>query len=226
MSAATACAQAEELKLGGTGSALGTMHLLAQAYAKTKPDTSIVVLPSMGSGGGIKALLAGAIQIGVSSRPLSAAESKAGAVATEYGCTPFVFATAASNAVGGITTRNLIDFYSGTVNSWPDGSKLRLVLRPIGDSDSETIKNISPAMAVTSWCATARSARRCRRRPTSRPKSSTRRSARRRRCGDSRNTACENCWSVFRSNCATSTQRFSPSMASSSPSPSTFSTAP
>lgn len=143
---AAAAVQAQEIKLGGTGASLGTMQLLAQAYAKTRPDAKIVVLPSMGSGGGIKAVLAGAIQIGVSSRPLSEAESKAGATAVEYGRTPFVFTTAASNKVDGITTQDLVDFYAGKVDAWPDGSKLRLVLRPIGDSDSETIKAMSPAM--------------------------------------------------------------------------------
>jgi phosphate transport system substrate-binding protein len=143
---ATATVQAQEIKIGGTGAALGTMQLLGQAYAKTQPDARVTVLPSMGSGGGIKAVLAGAIQIGVSSRPLSEAESKAGAVAVEYGRTPLVFATAASSKVAGITTQNLVDFYAGKVEEWPDGSKLRLVLRPIGDSDSETIKAMSPAM--------------------------------------------------------------------------------
>ena len=71
-----ATAQTQEIKIGGTGAALGTMQVLAQAYAKTRPDAKITVLPSMGSGGGIKAVLAGAIQIGVSSRPLSEADSK------------------------------------------------------------------------------------------------------------------------------------------------------
>jgi phosphate transport system substrate-binding protein len=100
--------------------------------------------------------LAGAIQIGVSSRPLSESESGAGAVAVEYGRTPLVFATAASSKVGGITTQNLADFYAGKVDEWPDGSKLRLVLRPIGDSDSETIKNISPAMREAKTAAAQR----------------------------------------------------------------------
>lgn len=139
-------AQAEEIKIGGTGAALGTMQQLAQAYTRTHKEASIKVMPSMGSGGGIKAVLAGAIQIGVSSRPLSEAESQAGATAVEYGRTAFVFATAATHAATGITTQNLVDFYAGKVDQWPDGSKVRLILRPIGDSDSETIKAISPAM--------------------------------------------------------------------------------
>ncbi len=146
----------EEIKIGGTGAALGSMQLLAQAYAKAHPEAKLTVLPSMGSGGGIKAVLAGAIQIGVSSRPLSEAESKAGAVAVEYGRTPFVFATTAANKASAITTQNLVDFYAGHVDHWPDGSKLRLVLRPIGDSDSETIKSMSPAMRTAKEAAEQR----------------------------------------------------------------------
>jgi len=137
---------AQEIKVGGTGASLGTMQVLAQAYAKTQAHAKITVLPSMGSGGGIKALLAGAIQIAVSSRALTDAEVKSGAVSFEYGRTPFVFATASTNKATGITTQNLVDFYSGKADTWPDGSKLRLVLRPIGDSDSELIKSMSPAM--------------------------------------------------------------------------------
>lgn len=139
-------AQTQPIKVGGTGAALGTLQLLAQAYEKAHPDVRITVLPSLGSGGGIKALLAGAIQIGLSSRPLSDAETAAGAVAVEYGRTPFVFATAATNKATGITTQNLADYYAGKVEDWPSGSKIRLVLRPIGDSDSELIKGMSPAM--------------------------------------------------------------------------------
>lgn len=142
----TSIAQAQEILIGGTGSALGTMHLLAQSYEKVQPDVKIRVMPSMGSGGGIKAVLAGAIQIGVSSRSLNEKELSGGAMAVEYGRTPFVFATAMKNKSTGITTQNLIDFYSGKLQNWPDGSQLRLVLRPIGDSDSELIKSISPEM--------------------------------------------------------------------------------
>ena len=151
-----ASAQTQELRIGGTGAGLGTMQVLAQAYVKTAPGTKLVVLPSMGSGGGIKAVLAGAIQIGLSSRPLSDAEAKAGAVAVEYGRTAFVFATAVANPVAGITTQNLADYYAGKVDTWPDGAKLRLVLRPIGDSDSESIKAISPAMREAKLAAEQR----------------------------------------------------------------------
>lgn len=142
----TGNAYADEIRIGGTGAALGTMTILADAFVKRQPDAKFNVLPSIGSGGGIKAVLQGAIHIAVSSRALNATERTAGAVEFEYGRTPFVFATAAAGKTTGLTTQNLIDIYSGSMGQWPDGSRIRLVLRPVGDSDSEIIKAISPAM--------------------------------------------------------------------------------
>jgi phosphate transport system substrate-binding protein len=144
--AAPSLAHAQEVKIGGTGAALGVMRALADAHTQRQRDTRFVVLPSIGTSGGIKALNAGAIQIAVTSRPLKDAEASGGAVATEYGRTPFIFATPTSNKATGITTQELVDIYAGKLEQWPDGSKIRLVLRPVGDSDSEVIKSISPAM--------------------------------------------------------------------------------
>ena len=139
-------ASAEEIRIGGNGGSLATMQLLGEAYAKAHPGTRIVVLPSLGSSGGVKAVLSGAIQVGASARPLKDEEARAGGVALEYGRTPFVFATAASNKSTGVTIGELVDIYSGKIDRWPDGTRIRLVLRPIGDSDSDMIKSLSPAM--------------------------------------------------------------------------------
>jgi phosphate transport system substrate-binding protein len=139
-------AQADEIKIGGTGAGVGTMALLVKAFARERPDLQLSVLPSMGSGGSIKAVLAGAIQIGISARALKEDERRAGAVSLEYARTPFVFAVAASSRVDGITTGQLIEAYAGRASDWPDGSKLRLVLRPTGDSDSDLIRHLAPGM--------------------------------------------------------------------------------
>lgn len=139
-------ARADEIKIGGTGAGVGTMALLAKAFARQHAGLQVSVLPSMGSGGSIKAVLAGAIQIGISSRALTADEIRAGAVGLEYARTPFVFAVAASSKITHLTTAQLIEAYAGRFSDWPDGSKLRLVLRPTGDSDSHLIRRLAPAM--------------------------------------------------------------------------------
>ena len=77
-STAPSAAGAEMLKIGGTGGDLGTMRLLGSAFERIHGDVTVKVLPSLGSGGGIRAVQAGAIDIAVSSRPLNDKERKAG----------------------------------------------------------------------------------------------------------------------------------------------------
>lgn len=142
----TGMAQTDDIRIGGTGGALATMQHLADAYVKTRPGVRITVLPSLGSGGGIKAVLAGSIQIAVSARPLKPEEIQMGASVVEYARTPFVFVTAATSRVAGLSMQELVDIYAGKTERWPDGARIRLVLRPIGDSDSDMIKSMSVAM--------------------------------------------------------------------------------
>jgi phosphate transport system substrate-binding protein len=147
---------AEEIKIGGTGGALATMQTLGEVYAVTQPGTKVTVLPSLGSGGGIKAMLSGVIQIAVTSRSLTDTEVNAGAVQIAYGRTPFVFATASTNLTTGLSWQELVDIYAGRSLHWPDGTRIRLVMRPTGDSDSDMIKSMSPAMGAALSAAETR----------------------------------------------------------------------
>lgn len=149
-------AAAEEIKIGGTGAALGTMRLLADEFTAGNPDIRITSVPSLGSSGGIKAVIAGAIGLAVTSRPLNEGERKLGATEVEYARTPFVFAVSANSRVSAITSRELADIYSGKMVAWADGSPVRIVLRPTSDIDTEMVRNISPAIRQGLVAAEAR----------------------------------------------------------------------
>ena len=137
-------AVADGFSIGGTGAALGTMELLAREFHSKNPDIAITTEPSLGSGGGIRAVLAGAIGLAVTSRPISESERQLGAVEIEYARTPFVFAVSNKSRVSAITAQQLADIYSGKMTNWADGSPVRIVLRPISDIDTDMIKQISP----------------------------------------------------------------------------------
>jgi phosphate transport system substrate-binding protein len=144
--ASLAEAQEMSLKVGGSGVTLGTMRLLGQAFEKLNPGVRVVVLSSLGSTGGIKAVLSNAIDIGVSARPLKQAEIDRGAVAAEYGRSPLVFAVSKTAKVTEITTAQLIDIYTGRLKEWPSGIPIRLILRPASDINSILLKALSPQM--------------------------------------------------------------------------------
>jgi phosphate transport system substrate-binding protein len=140
-------AAAEEFKIGGTGTALGTMRLLAEAFKAGNPDILITIAPSIGSSGGIKAVASGTIGLAVTSRPMNDIERKLGVVEVEYARTPFVFAVSTKSSVTAITSAELADLYAGKLTAWDDGSPVRVVLRPAVDVDTEMAKRISPAIA-------------------------------------------------------------------------------
>lgn len=143
---AASTATAEEIKIGGTGNALGAMRLLAIAFGQQNPDVNVLVLPSLGSSGAIKAVPKGAIDIGLSSQPLTEDETARGAISVEYARTLLVFAVPMASEVTAITTDQLVDIYSGKLLNWPDGSFIHPVLRQPGDDNTRQVRNISPVM--------------------------------------------------------------------------------
>jgi phosphate transport system substrate-binding protein len=139
---------AAEIKIGGTGAALGSMQLLAAEFSATNPDIRVTTVPSLGSGGSIKAVLAGAIGLAVTSRAMNEGERKLGAVEMEYARTPLVFAVSTKSRVNAISSGELADIYAGKMVSWADGSPVRIVLRPASDIDTEMVQNISPTIRL------------------------------------------------------------------------------
>ncbi len=137
---------AEIIKIGGTGSGLATMKLLAAAFEKSHPGVKIQIVPSLGSSGGIKAAIDGEVTLAISSRPLKDGERQAGAGAIEYARSPFVFATHAKNSKKNITLTELETYYGGTGQFWPNGSRVRLIMRPEGETDTRILRGLSPVM--------------------------------------------------------------------------------
>ena len=136
---------AETIRVGGTGGPLEAMRLAGEAFQKTHPETNVAIVPGLGSRGGIKALQAGAVDVAVSVIPAPAAEP--GLMSVELGRTPIIFATASSRPGAGVTMADLVEIYSGRKTAWPDGSRLRVILRPNGDSDTAFLRALSPAMS-------------------------------------------------------------------------------
>lgn len=132
---------AATLKIGGTGSALGTMRILADEFMRLRPDNSVQIPSSLGSGGGIKAVLAGAIDIALSSRRLKPKERDAGARATHYATTPFVLVTrvSESNPAPGLSSQELVKAFSGDAVHWKDGTPIRIILRNERDTSTKIL---------------------------------------------------------------------------------------
>jgi phosphate transport system substrate-binding protein len=137
---------ADLIRINGSGSALDVLKPLIQAYARVHPQVTIEMEKPLGSSGAIKALLAGALDIAVSSKPLKPEEVAQGCRGREYGRMPLALVTAKGVAKSDITTRELEDIYSGKVRTWPNGEAIRLVLRPDADIDTAILRGLSQGM--------------------------------------------------------------------------------
>jgi phosphate transport system substrate-binding protein len=139
--------QADLIRIGGTGSGLGTLQLIGQAFEKVNPQHRIEALPALGSTGGIKALRVGQLQVAVANREPNAEERAARLVAKRYASTPLALVTHAGVPAMALTRDRLAQLLSGREQRWPGGQAVRLVLRPPNDGDSRLLAGLSPTVA-------------------------------------------------------------------------------
>lgn len=134
----------EKMKFGGTGSGLELVRQLGNLYAKNHKKLDIQIVPSLGSAGGIKALQAGALDLAITARPVKPEEK---GVENIHLCrTPVAFAVHPANTVSTIRTNDLIQFYGNVSQIWPDGGRIRVLLRPDAEIDTKLLRSISPAV--------------------------------------------------------------------------------
>jgi phosphate transport system substrate-binding protein len=140
------CLAADSVRINGSGSGVDMLKPFVEAYRKINRDVRIEVEKPLGSSGAVKALLAGALDAAVSSKPLKPEEAAKGARLEEYGRTPLVIVTEKHIRKADITTKELEEIFAGTNAVWQNGEKIRLVLRPAQDIDTLILRSLSPGM--------------------------------------------------------------------------------
>lgn len=136
-------AAAADLRIGGSGGPAASLKPVAEVFHKRHPDIRPILVSGLGTRGGIRAAADSSIDIALTSRALTPEEAAGGLVQIEFARTPFVFATSLKNQATRITVRELTQIYAGKTETWPDGTRLRLILRPAADSDTLVLRAIS-----------------------------------------------------------------------------------
>lgn len=137
----------ETIRINGSGTCLDMIRPITKAYSKKVHDVTFQMEKPLGSSGAIKALLAGALDIAMVSRPLNPREIARGATLRNFGKTPLVIVTQKKVPLKNVSTRELENIYSGALNRWPNGETVRVILRPNEDTDTKILKSLSPGMA-------------------------------------------------------------------------------
>jgi phosphate transport system substrate-binding protein len=137
----------DRLHLAGSGSNLPTTRALTEAYVDSGGKRP-VVHASIGSGGGLRALLDGAIDIALISRPLSDRDRAQGLIETPYAQMPVFVAVHATVPVEEISVDDLLRIYRGDLQQWPDGTPIVVLQREPGDSSHSALDRVLPQFAA------------------------------------------------------------------------------
>lgn len=130
------------LRTGGTGSATELLHVLGREYQKGRA-TAFNVVPGLGSAGGILATRDKALDLAVTARPLKADEAKGDLLAAHFARSPFVFATSHAKP-GAYKVADIAHLIADPQATWPDGTPVRVILRPRNESDTGLITRHFP----------------------------------------------------------------------------------
>ena len=139
-----AAAQAQTLRLGGTGGALGMMRQVGAEFTAAA-EIKLDIVSSLGSTGAIRALADGVIDIAVSARPLKADEAAAGLRQVTVMRTAYVFATSHHNP-NALKSTDLPRIFAAEKAIWSDGATIRIILRPRSEADTALLGKLFPGM--------------------------------------------------------------------------------
>jgi phosphate transport system substrate-binding protein len=133
---------AETLSLGGTGGAVPMMRQVGAVFA-TRTATDLKIFDSLGSGGGITAAGDGVLDVTISGRPLTQKEVAAGFTTPLILRTPYVLATS-YKAPPSVSRTEAARLFTDVNASWPDGTPVRIILRPPTESDNAVLFALFP----------------------------------------------------------------------------------
>lgn len=145
----------KRILVGGTGMANPAFLAIEPIYEAMRTDVDIVVLPAMGSTGGIKAVIAGEIELAASARPLKDGEKASNVTYTLWykdGVALF------ANAQLGLAELNLDDveaIYRGDITDWSQlglpPAAVAVFSREPEDTITKTVFKAYPGLNNATW---------------------------------------------------------------------------
>ncbi len=127
------------LRISGSGTALPLLQVLTEAY--DGEDVEFVYLPGLHSGGGIRGVANGDLEIGCVSRELSTEEADIGLDYTKLSDDGLVVAVHPSVTIDHLTSEQVRGIYSGVYDNWSDlgGPDLDIVVLDRNEDESAKI---------------------------------------------------------------------------------------
>lgn len=109
-----------ELVISGSGGTATLLKPLAQAFQQNHPNWSFEFLSGAGTGGGVKGVLEGALDLGTMARPPKDEEIAQGIEYVHFGTERIAFVISQNVPVSALTGQQLKDIFSGKISNWSE----------------------------------------------------------------------------------------------------------
>ena len=136
------------VRVVGTGAMTPLAMRLAAAWTEHLRGEPVVVEASVGSGGGIRAAVEGAADLGMISRGLTDNEMHLQLLVVPIARDAVVLATHPGVGAKNLTSAQIMDFYSGSVTMFPDGTPVTVLLRDRQESANGVLDRMVPGLAA------------------------------------------------------------------------------
>ncbi len=132
------------ITIGGSAAPAPMVKALVEAYRQEHPSDKIQFLPNVHSAGGVLGVADGTLDIGVVSRAFTREEEKYALLRYPFALDMVVFATHRDVPLAEVSTRELLDIYSGKISNWKElgGPDLAIVVldRPEHSSAKQALR--------------------------------------------------------------------------------------
>ncbi len=128
----------EQIRVSGSGTCLPLLRLLSESDAGGPSE--FVYLPGLHSGGGIKGVANGDLEIGAVSRALTPEEEKLGLRYTLLSRDGLVIAVHPSVPIKGLTSQQVRDIYAGMYSNWTELGGPDLPITILDRNEDESAK--------------------------------------------------------------------------------------
>ncbi len=131
----------ERVRVSGSGTCLPLMRVLTERYEQDHAELEFVYLPGLHSGGGIKGVASGDLELGAVSRSLNADENDLGLTYVQLADDGLVIAVHPSVTIDELTSQQVRDIYSGKYDNWAQlgGPDLPMVILDRNEDESAKI---------------------------------------------------------------------------------------
>jgi len=133
----------ERLVIAGTGDSQAILQQLAVLFKMDNPGIVVDVPHSIGSsGGGVKAIKQHTVDLARTARPLKEKEKSVELAEILFARSPVVFVAAPGTTVNNVSTRQVLDIFSGKIKNWKELGGPDHKIYPVDREPGDSSRNI------------------------------------------------------------------------------------